>query len=97
MTDNEALPARIILQVRDGVPNTLLEFEITTAINERPATDASIPGAKRHWDVGVLEIAAALFEAAKPLVAQSVENQSDDEKREKVRNWVRDVAEWVLS
>lgn len=94
-----SIPAMIGIRVRDGVWNTLLDFEIETAQNERPIDPddpTAAPGAKRRFEIDNLEAVGALLHAAAPLARQALEGQDSEESRTLIREWIVDTLAWAI-
>lgn len=91
----EPLPARITIQIRDGVPNLLHEFEITSATDHEDIVN-SPDGVKHRWLVDRLEIIEALFHAMKPLVKQALADQDDEEHNAAFTRWFAGMVAEVI-
>lgn len=69
------LPARIMLQIRDGVPNTLLEFDIpvdynaTEQVTDENRGNASVDATLRH-EVLLADMISGLIQAQRALIVR---------------------------
>lgn len=92
---SSTLPARILIQVRDGVPNELVAFDLRIWGTKPLAEDDPdrIVGAKVAHKVGNCDLIAGLAEAQRKLV----KGLRDEDKFEINEPWLRSLNEWVLS
>ncbi|MBG6106569.1 hypothetical protein [Frigoribacterium sp. CG_9.8] len=88
MTDK--LPARILLQIREGVMNNLADFELETRGTPIPNQGGTV-----DHDTNTLSIISGLAEAQRKLVLK-VREQAPEYAAE-VDAWVRELADWVVS
>lgn len=95
MAEVKTLPAQILVQVRDGVPNRLASFKVevlkTRELNpeERIAPEARLEHVVNDWDV-----ATGLAIALKSIVAEAREFKPDDRASQDA--WLKDLCDWIV-
>jgi len=93
------IPGKILLQIRDGVPNVLSEFEIDVRVGgTRPIApdEPHDPEAKLSHDASVNSLIEGLYSAIIPLGQKMLDAQESAETRAKVATWLREMSEWAL-
>lgn len=91
MSNLEQLPARITLQIRDGVPNVLQEFLLSVKGTRPAATPEN--GAKLDHDAALNDIIEALAMSMRTLIERSRDKDPDNPEFEK---WLGDLADWTV-
>lgn len=94
-TPIDTIPARILVQVRDGVPNELATFSLPVFETVPLAEDDPdrIVGAKVAHKIDSRNLIAGLAEAQRKLV-QHLRTGGDFERN---IQWLDDLHEWVMS
>ncbi|WP_025157200.1 hypothetical protein [Leifsonia aquatica] len=90
------LPARILVQVRDGVPNHLVDFTVpvfeTTPLD--PTHPDTLTGAKVIHRIDDRAIYAALAQAQRDIIDRAREQGTFNGANEA---WLRETLEWVIA
>lgn len=98
MASNEiSIPAHVLLQVRDGVPNKVFDFELKIdADGTRPANPEEVAeGATLSHAVSTLSMIGGLYGAIADLWRTS-KDQYSPEDQVKVFRWLAKMNDWVV-
>lgn len=92
-----SIPARIFLQVNEGVPNELVTFDLhiraTAAINPDGEPDAT--GARLTHEADIGDIATALARALREQLEAHITAQTTEAGSAGARKWAREMGDWV--
>lgn len=91
----ETIPARILIQIREGVPNELTAFDLPVHGSEPldPKDPGTLEGAKLGHKVDTRDIISGLAGAQHKLVQQL----RDEGAYESNKKWLRKLAAWVVA
>jgi len=95
-TKTTTIPARILIQVREGVPNVITEFELMIdADGTRPATpDEAANGSKLSHSVSTLSMIGGLYAAIAELWQEQKAEYSPEDQAI-VYRWLDEMNAWV--
>ena len=87
---NQGIPARIVLQIREGMLNELASFELLTIGNPIQDDDGILNHEANLWS-----IYTGLAQAQKTLLAEARESKGDLEPE--TEKWLVRMNDWVLA
>lgn len=84
------VPSKILIQVRDGVPNLLAEFELEIVSSEPLAPDHPDYklGARQGHEVSIMSMVEGLFLAVEKLGGDWSNDSDDLDQSAKVAGWI---------
>lgn len=91
--DSKALPAKILLQVREGALNLISEFDLDIVSTE-PIDPPSEAGGTKSHKVPISSIIYGLYGGLISESSKMVRQQSEPEKKESVFVWLDQMHEW---
>ena len=96
----EEVPGRILIQVRDGVPNVLHEFNLEIAVEESVDIEPGDPkhesGGRRNHKVRTSSILNGLYGAIIEAATQTA-SEYDEEESKEFFSWLREMGVWAAS
>ena len=96
----EEVPARILIQVREGVPNVLHEFDLEIAVDESTDISPDDPsyesGGRRRHTARSSSILNGLYGAIIEAASQTA-SEYDEEESKEFFSWLREMGVWAAS
>lgn len=93
----EEVPARITIQVREGVHNTLHEFDLVTNAADLQTPDRNADPAAKH--VHAADVTSIISGLTGALISEARKyvNGVPVEQKGKVEEWLRKMMDWALN